>query len=76
MIETIQFGEVLQIKLRRDKGYTAVSYYLVGDLLIDTGSAYTAQELTEFLRTAGVKKVVNTHQHEDHIAANKFLQER
>jgi len=76
MIETTQYGEVLQIKLCRDKGFTAVSCYLLDDLLIDTGPAHTAQELTEFLRTAAVRNVINTHHHEDHIAANTFLQER
>jgi glyoxylase-like metal-dependent hydrolase (beta-lactamase superfamily II) len=76
MIETIEYGDVLQIKLRRDREFTSVSCYLVDDLLIDTGPAYTAQELAEFLRTAGIKKVINTHHHEDHIAANRFLQER
>ena len=76
MIETTQYGEVLQIKLRRDKGFTAVSCFLVDDLLVDSGPAHTAQELTEFLTNAKVKKAINTHHHEDHIAANRFLQER
>ncbi len=76
MIETTQYGEILQIKLCRDKGFTAVSCYLLDGLLIDTGPAHTAQELTEFLRNAAVKNVINTHHHEDHISANKLLQER
>ena len=76
MIETTPYGEVLQIKLCKDKGFTAVSCYLLDGLLIDTGPAHTAQEFTEFLRSAPVKTVINTHHHEDHIGANKFLRER
>jgi glyoxylase-like metal-dependent hydrolase (beta-lactamase superfamily II) len=48
----------------------------VDGLLIDSGPAHTAEELTEFLKGKGVKTVVNTHYHEDHIAANALLKER
>ena len=79
MIATRQFEEVLQIKLCRypesNPGST-VSAYLVDGLLIDSGPAHTTEELTDFLRDKKIKTVVNTHFHEDHIAANKFLQER
>jgi endoribonuclease LACTB2 len=75
MIETMQHGGVLQIRLCRDAGFTAVNAYLLDGMLIDTGPAYTAEELAEFLGTHTVSVVVNTHHHEDHIAANKFLQE-
>ncbi len=79
MIATQEFEEVLQIKLCR---YTelipaaTVSAYLVDGLLIDSGPAHTAEELTDFLNDKLVRIVVNTHFHEDHIAANRFLQER
>lgn len=79
MIATRQYEEVLQIKLCR---YTelipgaTVSAYLVDGLLTDSGPAHTAEELADFLKDKKVNTVVNTHYHEDHIAANKFLQEQ
>ena len=79
MIATLQFEEVLQIILCRYPEFipgATVSAYLVDGLLIDSGPAHTAEELTTFLENKKVKTVVNTHFHEDHIAANKFLQER
>jgi glyoxylase-like metal-dependent hydrolase (beta-lactamase superfamily II) len=54
---------------------TWVYAYLVDGLLIDTGPAHTAEELTGFLKDKPLKIAVNTHFHEDHISANKFLQD-
>ena len=78
MLATTEYGQVTQIKLCRypDNPGGTVSAYLVDSLLIDSGPAYTAEELTEFLKGKGVKTVVNTHYHEDHIAANALLKER
>ena len=79
MIATQEFEEVLQIKLCRYTEFipaATVSAYLVDGLLIDSGPAHTAEELADFLRDQKIKTVVNTHFHEDHIAANRFLQER
>jgi glyoxylase-like metal-dependent hydrolase (beta-lactamase superfamily II) len=79
MIATQKYEEVLQIRLCRYPDFipgSTVSVYLVDGLLIDTGPAHTAEELTDFLKDKKVKRAVNSHFHEDHIAANKFLQER
>ena len=79
MLATAQYGQVTQIKLCRYPDFNpggTVSAYLVDGLLIDSGPAHTAEELTEFLKGKGVKTVVNTHYHEDHIAANALLKER
>jgi hydroxyacylglutathione hydrolase len=79
MLATAKYEQVTQIKLCRYPDFipgTCVSAYLVDSLLIDSGPAHTAEELTEFLRDKGVKTVVNTHHHEDHIAANALLKER
>jgi endoribonuclease LACTB2 len=79
MLATTKYEQVTQIKLCRYEDFSphaTVSAYLVDGLLIDSGSAYTAEELTEFLKDKGLKMVVNTHYHEDHIAANALLQER
>ena len=79
MLATTEYGQVTQIKLCRYSDFNpggTVSTYLVDSLLIDSGLAYTAEELTDFLKDRDVKTVVNTHHHEDHIAANALLQER
>src|SRR4030065_1049933 len=79
MLATTEYGQVTQIKLCRYPDFqsaTSVSVYLVDSLLIDSGPAHTAEELTAFLKDKEVKTVVNTHHHEDHIAANALLKER
>jgi glyoxylase-like metal-dependent hydrolase (beta-lactamase superfamily II) len=78
VLSTTEYGQVTQIRLCRyaDNPGGTVSAYLVDSLLIDSGPAYTAQELTEFLKDKGMKTVVNTHYHEDHIAANALLKEK
>ena len=78
MLECKTHGEVMQIRLGRYEGFptgTWVNAFLVDGLLVDTGPAHTAQELTDFLKDKPLKKAVNTHFHEDHISANKFLQD-
>ena len=79
MLATNEYGPVTQIRLCRYPDFNTgatVSAYLVDSLLIDSGPAHTAEELTEFLKDKDVKVVVNTHYHEDHIAANALLKER
>ena len=78
MLAATKYGQVTRIRLCRypDNPGGTVSAYLVDSLLIDSGPAHTAEELTEFLKSKGVKTVVNTHYHEDHIAANALLKER
>jgi endoribonuclease LACTB2 len=78
MIAAHEFEEVLQIKLCRYTEFipaATVSAYLVDGLLIDSGPAHTAEELADFLNDKLVRIVANTHHHEDHVAANKFLQD-
>jgi glyoxylase-like metal-dependent hydrolase (beta-lactamase superfamily II) len=78
MLTTTQYGQVTQIRLSRyaDNPGGIVSAYLVDSLLVDSGLAYTVEELVDFLKDKPVKTVVNTHHHEDHIAANALLKER
>ncbi|MBN1375314.1 MAG: MBL fold metallo-hydrolase [Dehalococcoidia bacterium] len=78
MISATSYREVLQIRMSRYADFpsgTWVCAYLVNGLLVDTGPAYTAAELVEFLRDKQLETVVNTHFHEDHISANKLLQD-
>lgn len=78
MIDATLYGEVLQIRMCRYPDFptgTWVCAYLADGLLVDTGPAHTAAELVHFLAGKTVKAAVNTHFHEDHISANKFLQD-
>jgi len=78
MLSAVPYGEVLQIKLSRYPDFPSsmwVCSYLVDGLLIDTGPAYTAEELSAFLADKKPGQAVNTHYHEDHISANKILQD-
>lgn len=54
----------------------AVSAYAFADLLIDTGPPQTAGELTEWCRGSGVRRVILTHHHEDHVGGAAALQEK
>ncbi len=79
MIEISDFGEVRQIKLASEIDgvpYYWVSTYLIDGLLIDTGCSKTLKDFSEFLETAKVDIVVNTHSHEDHIGGNRMIQEK
>ncbi len=79
MIEVNRFEEVTQIKMSREVGGTPlywVAAYFVDGLLIDTGCKYTAEELVAFLEGQDLRLAVNTHYHEDHIAANYLLKQK
>src|SRR4030066_1275346 len=78
MLFATSYGEVLQIRMSRYPDFPSAMWvcaYLVDGLLIDTGMAHTVGEFTEFLKDKYLKVAVNTHFHEDHISANKFLQD-
>lgn len=78
MISATPHGDVLQIRMSRYPELMAgtwVCAYLVDGLLIDTGPAHTALELVQYLNDKRPEFAVNTHFHEDHISANKFLQD-
>lgn len=79
MLIAIQYQEVTQIKLSRlpeAEPPFCVSAYFVDGLLVDSGLSYTVEELVDFFKNKQIKTVVNTHHHEDHIAANVLLKER
>lgn len=76
MITTREHGPVTQIKMSRFAPGTSVSAYLVDGLLVDSGLAYTAEELAGFLASREVHGIVNTHYHEDHIGGNATVTER
>jgi len=50
--------------------------FLVGDTLIDTGTNRAGKKFVCELKGRTIKKIVNTHHHEDHIGNNADVQER
>ena len=78
MLKTDDFEDITRIMLGRDVNgsvYWVAAYYVDG-LLIDTGCRFTAHELIDYLENKSIDVVVNTHFHEDHIGANKLVQEK
>jgi glyoxylase-like metal-dependent hydrolase (beta-lactamase superfamily II) len=57
------------------KQFYRTAAYWVDGLLIDTGCAHTARQLTSTIKGWRVDQVVNTHSHEDHIGANAQVRE-
>jgi glyoxylase-like metal-dependent hydrolase (beta-lactamase superfamily II) len=79
VLEISEFEDVTRIKMSREAEGNPVYWvaaYLVDGLLIDTGCAHTAEEFLSCLRGRYIHTVVNTHWHEDHIGANRLIQER
>lgn len=69
---------VVRFRMAREllgKQFYRTAAYWVDGLLIDTGCAHTARQLTSTLKGWRVDQVVNTHSHEDHIGANAQVQE-
>ena len=52
-----------------------VEAYLVDDLLIDSGPPATAVELARWFRHRELRRIVDTHHHEDHAGGNTVLPE-
>jgi glyoxylase-like metal-dependent hydrolase (beta-lactamase superfamily II) len=76
MLEIESIGEVTKFRMARTvfgKGLYFTAAYLVDGLMIDTGCAHTVAEFTAAIAGAPLELVVNTHSHEDHVAANAAL---
>lgn len=78
MLKAHSYGPVTRIDLARTlagRGRYWTTAYLIDDLLIDSGCAYSAPELLAYLSDKPLTRLVNTHTHEDHIGANGLLQQ-
>ena len=78
MLKVSVISPITRIDLARTiagRGRYWTTAYLVDDLLIDSGCAYSAPELLSYLRNQQLSRLVNTHTHEDHIGANGLLQQ-
>jgi glyoxylase-like metal-dependent hydrolase (beta-lactamase superfamily II) len=54
----------------------SVSAYQLGDTLVDSGCPATARELAAWCEGRGIRRVVHTHHHEDHIGGDLELVRR
>lgn len=81
MLEAARFGPVVRFRMTRTilgRPTLWVNAFWVDGLLIDAGSGHTFRELMDALsrERLPITQVVNTHSHEDHIAANHVLHHR
>ena len=77
MLRITAYGDVTRIDLARTlvgRGRYWTTAYCVDGLLVDTGCAHSARELSAVLADTPIFNIVNTHTHEDHIGANRVLQ--
>jgi glyoxylase-like metal-dependent hydrolase (beta-lactamase superfamily II) len=77
MLKITPYGPVIRLDLARTlagRGRYWTTAYLVDGLLVDSGCAYSAPELLDYLYDKPLSQIVNTHTHEDHIGANGPLQ--
>jgi len=77
MIKVEQINVVRKFQMARSflgRGLYFTAAYWVDGMMVDTGCAYTVQELLTSLKGYQVNYIVNTHSHEDHIAGNAALQ--
>lgn len=76
MLRTEEHAPFTRIRMARTlfgRPIYEVSAFLVDGLLIDTGCPATARELLVWARGREIRRIVNTHHHEDHIGGDALL---
>ncbi|MEW6336008.1 MAG: MBL fold metallo-hydrolase [Acidobacteriota bacterium] len=76
MLHVSTRGEITRVELARTllgRSLYAVSAFALGDTLIDSGCPATSRELLGWARGRGIRRVVNTHYHEDHSGGDALL---
>jgi glyoxylase-like metal-dependent hydrolase (beta-lactamase superfamily II) len=79
MIKTEKIGEIIKFRMARTilgRGLYFTAAYWVDGLVVDTGCSYTVREFVNELCDLPVGQIVNTHSHEDHVAANAAILEK
>lgn len=79
MLTQKHFGEIIEFKTARTlfgKPLYPTHFYFFDGLLIDTGPPHTSSEVMETVTKLPIKKVIITHQHEDHTGNCAVLQEK
>jgi len=77
MLKATAHGPITRVHMARTvlgRPLYTVEAYLVDGLLIDSGCPATASELLAWCQTRDVRRVVNTHHHEDHSGGDSALQ--
>lgn len=78
MLKALQHGPVTILKTGRDVVSSLVNYYaycfILGDSLIDTSTQHVEKELLNYLSGQRIKRIINTHHHEDHIGNNLAIE--
>ena len=76
MLKTTTHGSLTRIQLEPTilgRPVYQVSAFLLGDTLIDSGCVRTASELLGWCKGRGVRRIVHTHHHEDHVGGDALL---
>lgn len=79
MIHVEQKGPVKKFHLARTlwgRGRYYTACYWVDGVMVDSGCAYTVEELLHAMDGHRADLIINTHSHEDHIAGNAAFQRR
>ncbi len=79
MLESYTYNDVTVYRMGRNIGRVvpySVHAFLIGDTLIDSGTAYAQKEFLEALAGRTVSRIINTHFHEDHTGNNSAIQKK
>lgn len=79
MIKVSEIGAVRKFVMARTvfgRPFYYTTAYWVDGLMVDTGCSHTIGELADAVADLRIDTIVNTHSHEDHVAANAELHKR